>query len=116
VVEPPTPPVAGSTLAASEPLGIAPPSVSLLDYLNDLHEAVMGRDRGRVMSLLNQRSADRLPREVREEAIAVSREDPRSLRAPMQMLRFFHMQQKLAEYGEATDLPSDQLALHLGRR
>lgn len=62
-----------------------------------LHDAVMLRDLALVEALLEAREASRLPREVREEALAVVRRPAGSYRAPMQLLRFHHRMLELAQ-------------------
>jgi hypothetical protein len=69
-------------------------------YLEEIEDAVLARDAMRITSLLRKRTATHLPREVREELLAISRMSRESLRAPIQFLRFQHRMTQLAEGGE----------------
>jgi hypothetical protein len=62
----------------------------MLAYLEDLCAALIAHDAGAIQRLLAHPLARSLPRPVREEAIAISRASPTSLRAPIQTLRFYH--------------------------
>jgi hypothetical protein len=85
-----------------------------LSYLHEIEEALMRRDALRVTALLRKRTATHLPREVREELLAISRAPRDSLRAPIQFLRFQHRMTKLEEGGEK--LPTAQTELRLEPR
>jgi hypothetical protein len=69
-------------------------------YLQELEDAVVARDALRITSLLRKRTATHLPREVREELLAISRMSRDSLRAPIKFLRFQHRMAELAAGGE----------------
>ena len=85
-----------------------------LDYLTEIEQSLMRRDAMRVTALLRKRTATHLPREVREELLAVSRASRESLRAPIQFLRFQHRMLELAKGGEK--LPTAQTELRLEPR
>jgi hypothetical protein len=85
-----------------------------LAYLTEIEQALMRRDALRVTALLRKRTATHLPREVREELLAVSRQSVHSLRAPIRFLRFQHRMIQLAAGGER--LPTAQTELPLGPR
>ena len=59
-----------------------------------LYDAVMAREAELVHALLDMGAATSLPREVREEALAVLALPPTSYRVPMQLLQF---RQRLTE-------------------
>jgi hypothetical protein len=82
-----------------------------LSYLVEIEHALMRRDALGVTALLRKRTATHLPREVREELLAVSRASRDSLRAPIKFLRFQHRMTQLAEGGEK--LPTAQTELRL---
>ncbi|HEY4218580.1 MAG TPA: hypothetical protein VGM67_15675 [Gemmatimonadaceae bacterium] len=69
-------------------------------YLGELEDAVLARDSLRITSLLRKRTATHMPREVREELLAISRMSRESLRAPIRFLRFQHRMTQLAAGGE----------------
>jgi hypothetical protein len=69
-------------------------------YLEELEDAVLARDAMRITSLLRKRTATHLPRDVREELLAISRMSRESLRAPIRFLRFQHRMAELAAGGE----------------
>src|SRR5262249_45030414 len=85
-----------------------------LDYLAEIEQALMQRDAMHVTALLRKRTATHMPREVREELLAVSRASRESLRAPVQFLRFQHRMTELAKGGEG--LPTAQTELRLEPR
>lgn len=62
----------------------------MLAYLEDLCGALIAHDSVAIQRLLAHPLARSLPRQVREEAIAISRANATSLRAPIQTLRFYH--------------------------
>ena len=62
----------------------------MLAYLDSLCTALLARDAEEIRRLLRHPLARALPRAVREEALAVARSEARSLRAPIQTLRFYH--------------------------
>lgn len=85
-----------------------------LAYVAEIEQALMRRDAMRVTALLRKRTATHLPREVREELLAISRAPRESLRAPIQFLRFQHRMTQLAAGGEK--LPTAQTELRLEAR
>ena len=84
----------------------ADPLARFLRYLEEIEDAVLARDAMRITALLRKRTATHLPREVREELLAISRMPRDSLRAPVQFLRFQHRMTQLAAGGER--LPTAQ--------
>lgn len=62
----------------------------MLAYLEDLCGALIAHYADAIQRLLAHPLARALPRAVREEAIAISRANSASLRAPIQALRFYH--------------------------
>lgn len=87
----------------------ADPLRRFLDYLVEIEQALMRRDAMRVTALLRKRTATHLPREVREELLAVSRASRESLRAPVQFLRFQHRMMQLAKGGEKLPIAQTEL-------
>jgi hypothetical protein len=87
----------------------------MLAYLEDLCTALLAHDAVAIHRLLAHPLARSLPRQVREEALAISRANPTSLRAPIQMLRFYHQTLQLgdddsgaaASHGEQGDTDAD---------
>lgn len=78
----------------------------MLAYLEELCTALLAHDAIAIHRLLTNPLARSLPRQVREEAIAISRANPTSLRAPIQALRFYHQTLQLGE----SDASPDQAA------
>lgn len=62
----------------------------MLGYLDSLCAALLARDRGGIIGLLRHPLARALPRRVREESLAIARAGPRSLRAPIHTLHYYH--------------------------
>ena len=62
----------------------------MLAYIDSLCTALLARDGDEIRRLLRHPLARALPRAVREEALGIARSGPRSMRAPMQALRFYH--------------------------
>lgn len=87
------------------------PLANLRRYLEELEDAVVARDAMRITALLRKRTATHLPREVREELLAISRMSRESLRAPIRFLRFQHRMMQLAAGGEALLTAQTELAL-----
>ena len=87
------------------------PLASFLAYLEEVETAVLARQALRITALLRKRTATHLPREVREELLALSRAPRESLRAPVRFLQFQHRMTQLARAGEP--LPTAQTELHL---
>src|SRR5215469_7399374 len=69
----------------------------MLAYLEELCTALLAHDAIAIHRLLANPLARSLPRQVREEAIAISRASASSLRAPIQTLRFYHQTLQLGE-------------------
>ena len=78
--------------------GVSPAAV--LEWLEAARRAIGRRDAGAVARLLARREAGSVPRQVREEALAMAAAAPRSLRAPVALLRFAHQVRQLADAGE----------------
>lgn len=80
----------------------------MLAYLEDLCAALLAHDAVTIHRLLADPQARSLPRQVREEALAISRASPLSLRAPIQTLRFYHqtLQMETGEKAGSSDSPS----------
>lgn len=76
------------------------PMLAFLEYLDAIDRALTRRDGMDVTSLLRKRIATHLPREVREELIALGHAPRASLRAPVRFLRFQHRMIELARGGE----------------
>jgi hypothetical protein len=74
----------------------------MLAYLEDLCGALIAHDTDAIQRLLAHPLARSLPRQVREEAIAISRASAASLRAPIQTLRFYHQTLQLGGPGQDT--------------
>jgi hypothetical protein len=87
------------------------PLASFLVYLEEVEHAVLERESLRITALLRKRTATHLPREVREELLALSRAPRESLRAPVRFLPFQHRMTQLAIAGEP--LPTAQTELGL---
>ena len=87
------------------------PLSNFLAYLDEIEAAVLGRQALRITALLRKRTATHLPREVREELLALSRAPRESLRAPVRFLQFQHRMIQLERAGEP--LPTAQTELHL---
>ena len=62
----------------------------MLAYLDSLCAALLARDAEETRRLLRHPLARALPRAVREEALGMARAGKKSLRAPIQTLRFYH--------------------------
>jgi hypothetical protein len=75
----------------------------MLAYLEELCTALLAHDAIAIHRLLTNPLARSLPRQVREEAIAISRASPTSLRAPIQALRFYHQTLQLGESDTSPD-------------
>ncbi len=70
-------------------------SRALLDFLEELHEAVICRDGAAVSDLLRRRLGRQVPRDVREEVLALALAPGMSMRAPVRLLRFYHVTEQL---------------------
>jgi hypothetical protein len=68
----------------------------LLVAVERLYDAVVGRDAVFVHRLIDSPMATSIPREVREEALAISALSAGSARVPMALLRFHHRLTQLA--------------------
>lgn len=96
----------------------------MLAYLERLCGALLARDGTEIRRLLRNPLANTLPRSVRAEAMAIARAGTKTLRAPINALRFYHQtvqlmrgsesrrQRPAAEQGAAPD-DRDQLDLPL---
>jgi hypothetical protein len=80
----------------------------MLAYLEELCSALLAHDSATVYCLLGQPLARSLPRQVREEALAISRANSSSLRAPIQVLRFYHQTLQLGDPGLAVEPDAGQ--------
>jgi hypothetical protein len=74
-----------------------------LAYLDELYDAMMNRDQQRVRYLIEAVRASWIPREVREEVLAISRLPGTSVRAPIQLLRYMRVLEELT--GENDEAP-----------
>lgn len=91
----------------------------LLSLAERLYDAIMARDVERVYALLAASAATSVPREVREEALAVVAMPARSYRVPMTLLRYHYRLSQLTR-GEpmADDAPPPdpaQMEIPFGR-
>jgi hypothetical protein len=77
----------------------------MLAYLEDLCAALLAHDAVTIHRLLADPLARSLPRQVREEALAISRAHPSSLRAPIQTLRFYHQSLQMGEESGPSESP-----------
>jgi hypothetical protein len=77
----------------------------MLELVNALYVAARGRDTVTANALLARPYASRLPRDVREEVLALLREPADSLRAPMRLLRYGYV---LTQLGSPDDLEHDR--------
>jgi hypothetical protein len=87
----------------------------LLELLDALVVAIERRDLQSVWDVLDEEEAARwFPAGLREEAVAIARLSPSSLRAPVRVYRYYHQLQQLGD--EPLDLEGDprQLSLELG--
>ena len=97
-------------------IGAASPNPALLDYLDRLFEAVKARDVQTVETMFGERLSAQLPREVLEESLAIARAAVDSFRAPVRMLRFYHVTARLlAEHDRADDFGELQIELPFAR-
>ena len=87
----------------------------MLELVNALYVAARGRDSVTVHALLARPYASRLPRDVREEVLALLREPADSLRAPMRLLRYGYVLTQLGADDDAEHdrWRTDQLRLEL---
>lgn len=88
---------------------------ALLAFLEELHEAVICRDRAAVSDLLRRRLAREVPRDVREEMLALVRARGMSMRVPVRLLRFYHVTEQLLD-PPVLCWPGPQLELDLRPR
>lgn len=72
-------------------------------YLDRLHEAIESRDPVFTRELLREPLGVHVPREVREEALALSGESATSFRAPLHLLRYYHRTVQLLRAPSARD-------------
>jgi hypothetical protein len=85
--------------------------LAFVAYLDQLGEAVRVRDGMRILMLLRRWTASHLPREVREELLALARLPANGHRAPMAFLQFRHRMQQLAAGGEELPAPQTELPI-----
>ena len=78
-------------------------SDQLLRHVEALFRAIDRRDAMRVVWLLGDALAVHLPREVFEEALALSRVPRDSFRAPIHLLRHYHRTRQLFDARPARD-------------
>ncbi|HEU5173995.1 MAG TPA: hypothetical protein VFT96_04500 [Gemmatimonadaceae bacterium] len=81
----------------------------LLAAVERLYDAVVSRDAAVVHALIDSAMATRIPREVREEALAITALPAGSARVPMALLRYHHRLTQLAG-------PDDRDAAFLAER
>ena len=62
----------------------------MLAFLDTLCSALLARDAQRILELLQHPLARALPRQVREEAMLISRRGGKAMIAPVQTLRLYH--------------------------
>lgn len=84
----------------------------MLHYLDALATAALARESREIARLLAHPLARRLPRRVREEAVAIARRGPSGWMAPVHTLRCLQQLRQLAAAGEAAP-PRPQLELPL---
>lgn len=82
----------------------------LLVAVERLYDAVVGRDVALVHALIDSVTATSIPREVREEALAITALPAGSARVPMALLRFHHRLTQLAGSSElsAGEFPAER--------
>ncbi len=81
-------------------------------FLETIATALTRRDHGALHSLLRQRLASHLPREIREELLLVAAQPAAGFRVAIEFLRYRHRMRQLANGGEP--IPQAQLELALG--
>jgi hypothetical protein len=84
----------------------------MLSYLEELCSALLSHDATAVHRLLAQPLAQKLPRVVRDEALALSRAGPTTLRAPIHTLRYYYQTLQLTESEPPTRAGSAESADH----
>ena len=86
----------------------------MLQYLEALASAAVHREPREIARLLTHPLARRLPRRVREEAVAIARRGPAGWIAPVQTLRLLQRLRQLEAAGEGDEAgPQPQLELPL---
>ena len=88
----------------------------MLAYLDALCAALLAHNALEVRRLLQHPLARVLPRDVREEALAMSRDPHASLRAPLRTLQFYHQTMELLVEEPESSLSGPQLELPFDRR
>lgn len=78
----------------------------LLAYLESLCGALLARDGTEIRRLLRHPLAGTLPRAVRAEAMAIARAGSKSLRAPINALRFYHQTVQLLRGSDSRRQPA----------
>jgi hypothetical protein len=89
----------------------------LLVAVERLYDAVVSRDAALVHALIDSATATSIPRDVREEALAITALPSSSSRVPMALLRFHHRLTQLAgpEERHPGGLPAGRdVAVHQG--
>jgi len=94
--------------------GEAERAATLLAFVERLAAALLAHDRATARLLLAQPAAARLPREVREEALAFQTLPPASARAPMRTLRLAYRLQQASQ--RSAGPAGEQLDLFAQRR
>ena len=87
----------------------------MLDYLDQLCAAIVARDDAAVRRLLEHALARKLPRDVREEALAILALPRQSLRAPMKTFWYRYVTEQLSRL-DPSSAPTAQLDLPLPLR
>jgi hypothetical protein len=88
----------------------------MLAYLDALCAALLAHNALEVRRLLQHPLSRILPRDVREEALAISRDPHASLRAPLRTLQFYHQTAELLSEEPESSLTGPQLELPFDRR
>jgi len=88
----------------------------MLSYLEELCSALLSHDATTVHRLLAQPLAQTLPRTVRDEALALSRAGPATLRAPIHTLRYYYQTLQLTESDHRASSDSAESADHSGEQ
>lgn len=78
-------------------------TVRLLVVTERLYDAIASRDATHVRALLESAAATSIPRQVREEALAIVALPASSYRVPMALLRLHHRLTELARVDEDAD-------------
>jgi len=87
------------------------PLAAFLAYRGEIERSVLNRNWKQLAASLRRRTSSRLPREVREELVLLTRSSRNTMRAPVQFLRFQHRMIQLAADGGS--MPNSQVELDL---